>query len=251
MNKLSTLGIAVALGLLLAACGTGNRLDTDADFDPNDGESGGGQFLPFIGRIDTGMIGLDDGYLETGKAAPNETSVPRIVVPNMTTVEYYDAAWELADTAGNYNGIIDFMILTLRPLSAHAASNVTAFKDDAQVDPARFIKIGGAMLQPQGMAFDPAIQLTLPIHSRAEASAGDTFHLYVFVDESEFGRSAADDVGTDTGYWEYAKEVQVDDNGTSVTFNIDYGNEEVSGQYAIVTDSIGLTPHNSGDGEDI
>ena len=251
MNKLSTVGIAISLALLLAACGTGNRLDTDADFDPNDGESGGGQFLPFIGRIDTGMILLDDGYLETGKAAPNETSVPRIVIPNQTTMEWYDAAWELADVNGNYNGIIDFMILTLRPLSAHAASNVTAFKDDAQVDPARFIKVGGAMLQPQGAAFDPAIQLTLPIHSRAEATAGEILHLYVFVDDSQFGRTAADDVGTDTGYWEYAKEVEVNDTGTAVTFNIDYGNEEVAGQYAIVTDTIGLVPHDGGGGESI
>jgi hypothetical protein len=251
MNKLSTLGSAILLALLLAACGTGNRLDTDADFDPNDGESGGGQFLPFIGRIDTGMIGLDDGYLDTGKAAPNETNVPRIVIPNATTVEYYDAAWELPDANGNYNGIIDFMILTLRPLSAHAASNVTAFRDDAQVDPAKFIKVGGAMLLPQGVAFDPAVQLTLPIHSRAGTLGGETLDLYVFVDDSHFGRSAADDIGTDTGHWEYAKEVEVDDTGAAVTFNIDYANGEVSGQYAIVTDEISGVVHDSGGGEDV
>lgn len=250
MNKLSTAGIAITVALLMAACGTGNRLDTDADFDPADGESGGGQYLPYIGRIDTGRINLDDGFLDAGKAAPSEISIPRVVIPNSTTVRLADSTYEDADTEGNLDGIIDFIILILRPLSAHAASNVTAFRDAAQVDPLKFVKVGGAMLEPQGAGFDPSIQLTLPVHPQATPTAGKEFDLYVFVDGSTFGRLAADDIGTDTGHWEYLRAVTVNEDGLSVTFDINYGSGELAGQYAIVTDAI--TPlHQMGGGGDV
>jgi hypothetical protein len=98
---------------------------------------------------------------------------------------------------------------------------------------------------------------------------GKSYDLYRFVDGSISGRTTADDIGTDTGWWEYVGSAVVQDppqpEGTSssvhnasqsayyVSFDIAYNAlipEQSFGQYCIVVDSVPVV-HNGGDGGDL
>jgi|GEM_PF-3588207 len=276
MNYRSIQGIVLVLVLLgLAACGTGNRLDTDIDFDPSetDPDRGGGQYLPVINQVDSGVIRLDDGTTEglfegTGQLLIDPVSQASIALPANTFIscpdDYYD---------DDLNGVCNFINLKLRPLSAHAAACTLAYTDSGQtnqVDPQVFTKVGGLALEPVGATFDPYVTITMPVHTIAEPTDGEAFDLYYFHDESVAGHTTSDDVGTDVGWWELIGSAVVQDppqaassisglreasqySGYTVSFELSYiegSSWSVFGQFCIVDDEIDF-PHNGGSATDL
>jgi len=273
MNRLPTRGAVLVLVLLaLAGCGTGSRLDTDTDYgnllSPYDvyAGRGAGIFLPTINRVDSGKIPLTNGELTaSGQLLIDNVSGARVALPTGTFVRSSDKFYD-----DDLDGNLDFIILTIRPLSAHAAANVTAYRDSAhtdQVNPANFIKVGGIGLEPVGATFEPFVTVAVPVHPVAEPVDGGSYDLYRFVDGSISGRTTADDIGTDTGVWEYAGTATVQappqaTTGSNVTsqtafqyasFDISYNAADplsAFGQYCIVDNSIPVA-HNGGDGGDL
>ncbi|MBN2082178.1 hypothetical protein JW859_08210 [bacterium] len=274
MNHRSIRGIVLVLVLLsLAACGTGNRLDTDIDFNPTDNNNGGGQYLPVINQVDSGIIRLDGGTTEglfegTGQLLVDPVSQASIALPSNTFVrcpgDYYD---------DDLNGVSNFINLKLRPLSAHAAACTEAYFDSGknnQVDPQDFVKVGGLALEPVGASFEPYITITMPVHAIAEPTDGEEFDLYYFHDESEAGHTASDDVGTDVGWWEFIGSAVVQDppqaassisglrgtsqySGYTVSFDLYYiaGSAwSVFGQFCIIDSDI-VFPHDEGSASDL
>jgi len=266
-------GAALALILLaLASCGTGNRLDTDTDYgnlqSPFDVYSGRGAgiFLPTINRVDSGKIPLENGVLVgSGQLLLDPASGARVALPQNTTVRSSDKYYD-----DDLDGDLDFIVLTIRPLSAHAAANVTAYLDSAQqeaVAPAKFVKVGGLALEPVGATFEPYVTVAMPVHPVAEPADGLEYDLYRFNDGSISGRTVADDIGTDTGWWEYVGTATVQEppqaasslRGASqatqyyVSFDIAYNAADPGssfGQYCIVDDDIPIS-HNAGEGGDL
>jgi len=273
MNRLPIRGAALALVLLaLASCGTGNRLDTDTDYGPLQSPydvyagRGAGIFLPTINRVDSGKIPLENGTLvAAGQLLIDPASGARVALPQNTIVRSTDKYYD-----DDLDGNLDFIILTIRPLSAHAAANVTAYLDSTQqdaVDPAKFIKVGGIALEPVGATFEPFVTVAMPVHPVAEPSDGMEYDLYRFNDGSVSGREVAEDIGTDTGWWEYVGTATVQEppqaassvRGASqttqfyVSFDIAYNAADPTssfGQYCIVDDSIPIA-HNGGTGGDM
>lgn len=273
MNRFSTRGAVLALVLLaLAACGTGNRLDTDTNYgalqspyDVYEGR-GAGIFLPTVNRVDSGKIPLSSGELTgSGQLLIDSVSGARVALPQGTIVRSSDTYYD-----DDLDGNLDFIIMTLRPLSAHAAANVTAYRDSAHQDvvsPDHFIKVGGLALEPAGTTFEPYVTVAMPVHPVAEPSDGMEYDLYRFNDGSVSGREVADDIGTDTGFWELVGTATVqappqaassirDASQTTpsyVSFDIAYNAGDPTssfGQYCIVDENIPIA-HDQGTGGDM
>jgi hypothetical protein len=239
-------GVLLLLGsLLLHACGgTGNRLDTDGD------GPGGGQYLPVVQQVDSGIISLEvaegegfiDGRLSLGGqdlvlADPFSGTAVRLVdESNVSTAE------DVYDYEGN--GVPNYIVVTIRALSAQAAANVTAFDaDDNQLNPADFIKVGGAAFLPLDATFSAGVEITLPVSPNSNPEPGKLYDLYRWVDNTIDGRQTAADVGTGTGYWQYLQDVEVGGTGINISFTV---NE--LGQYCVATDEV---THSQGEGETI
>ncbi len=243
-----TLAVSVTLLALVACGGTGNRLDTDYD---------GGRYLPIVQQVDSGWINLEvdtgtddkDGnpIMQDGRlfldgndlvlADPHSGTAVRLLDnSNVTTAE------QIYDIDGN--GLPDYIVVTIRALSAQAAAGVTATdENDIPIAPADFIKVGGAAFLPLDANFSAGVEVTLPVHPAAEPTPGEAFSVYKFVDYTVDDRQTAADVGTGTGLWEYFGEAEVDGSGTTVIFNA-----KAFGQYCIATDHV---VHNQGGGTDL
>jgi hypothetical protein len=247
MNRLPIRGAALALVLLaLASCGTGNRLDTDTDYGPLQSPydvyagRGAGIFLPTINRVDSGKIPLENGTLVgAGQLLIDPASGARVALPQGTIVRSSDKYYD---------------------------DDLDSSQQDA-VDPAKFIKVGGIALEPVGATFEPYITVAMPVHPVAEPSDGMEYDLYRFNDGSVSGREVAEDIGTDTGWWEYVGTATVQEppqaassvRGASqtmqfyVSFDIAYNAADPTssfGQYCIVDDNIPIA-HNGGTGGDL
>lgn len=224
--------ILVALALALAACGgSGNRLDSDND---------GGAYLPDIQQVDSGWISLEvtdgttitDGYFYTGGsdlvlADPYSGAAIQIYDENNVTTSE-----QIYDTDGN--GLPNYIVVTIRALSAQAAASVTATDSSgSSIDSDEFIKIGGAAFLPLDAEFSNGVAITLPIYLYSGLVAGDSIDLFKFNDGTIDDRETASDVGTGTGVWEYVDTISVDSSGTTVTFDVDS-----LGQYCVATSSV-------------
>jgi hypothetical protein len=224
--------------LLAMGCGTGNRLDTEGD------GPGGGQFLPVINQVDSGEIALANGAFDGAGndlvlTDPASGASIRLLDGNSVST-----AEQTYDPDGD--GDLDFIVLVLRGLAAHAAANVTATKGGAPVSPSTFTKVAGATLAPLDATFSVGVTVSLPLSAFADAGVGSVLELYKFDDGAVYGHSFSDDIGTDTGVWEYVSDVTVETlasggNGVSFTTN-EFGHYCVVGQTIV---------HNEGSGGDI
>jgi hypothetical protein len=219
--------------VLLAACGTGNRIDVSED--------GGGDYLPVVNVATSPQIPLTEGEFSgdgNDQLITDETSG--------TTVRIHDGSLILNLNPAIYDfdldGTIDYISVTIRPLSAQAAGNTTRYdEDDNPLSSDDFIKVGGAAFLPMEATFDPHVSLTLPVHPSAGVSVGDSLDVYRFVDVGEYHNPSAD-VGTGTGYWKLIATEAVDDTGTHLTFKT-----QQFGQYCVATSEI---IHDQGTGGD-
>jgi hypothetical protein len=234
--------LAILMLLTLAACGgTGNRRDTDYD---------GGKYLPLVQQADTGWQTLEVTSGETitdGRFSRDGNDLVLADPYSGTAIKLIDnsnvrTAEQIYDTDGNR--IPNYIVVTIRALSAQAAACVTAYDgDDNLIAPASFIKVGGAAFLPLDATFSAGVEITLPVHPSATPTPGKVFDLYKFVDNTLDGRETSSDVGTGTGHWEYVSQVNVDGSGSTVTFNTGS-----LGQYCIATDTI---THSQGGGTDL
>jgi hypothetical protein len=244
MNITRALALVVLVfALFSAACGTGNRLDTWGD------GPGGGQYIAVIGQFDSGSWTLADGVLDPRDAddnaadlyVPNQDLVPSFHIQNATQFHTADPTY---DTNGD--GVPDFIVITMRALSAQAAANVEAYTTEggAAVDPGVFIKVGGCAIEPldavlteSGNSVSRPAEIWLPIYTGTDGNLS----VYKWVDETLIGRSTSDDIGTGTGHWVlYTTTLEQPDGSYAVKFNVDS-----FGQYAVVSDSV---LHNQGTG---
>ena len=240
-----THAVIVMLALALTACGgTGNRLDTEGD------GPGGGQYLPLVQQADSGWISLEvlDGEtLLDGRLALDGNDLVLADPFSGTAIRLLDnsnvaTAEQIYDTDGN--GVPNYIVVTIRALSAQAAANVTAVDNEGSpIDPADFIKVGGAAFLPLDATFSAGVEITFPVNPSADPTPGKVYPLYKFVDNTIDGRQTAADVGTGTGVWEYVTDVDVDGAGTTVTFSA-----AGLGQYCIATNTI---IHDQGLGTDL
>ena len=152
---------------------------------------------------------------------------------------------QIYDTDGD--GDLDYIILVIRALSAHAAANVTAVDQNSiAIDPLEFNKIAGAAFEPLDATFSIATEISLPINPNVGTDVGDTLQIFKFNDNYEFehpgARSGSDDIGTGTGVWEFVDNVVVEE-GPLVRFDV-----SSFGQYCAVATEI---VHDEGEGGDV
>lgn len=229
-------GITIMLIMLLPACGTGSRLDERAD--------GGGQFLPRVNEVDSGRIALGAGGVFLGEGSDllltDALSKTSIRLPDQTTVwtpdDYFDE---------DNNGLPDFIVLTIRPLSAHAAAGITAYDQLGNlVTPSLFDKVGGARFEPDTATFTPNVELTMGISSAAPENVGQSLDIYKFTSNYQVSRAPAFDIGSGTGIWRYYTTVAITE---SEGYEVVKFSASQLGEYAAVTD----VPHDQGTGGDV
>lgn len=234
---------AVAL-LALGGCGTGNRLDVldGSQFD-------GGYFLP---PIQTTSIRLEseltngvyqgNGLDLTYPADVTPTSGAAFTVPDQTTVHSDE---QIYDYDGN--GVVDYIVLTIRSLSAQARACITEETTDndgnaVRSKPDNFNKVGGASFEPPDATFSPSVIIFLPLDGSAGASPGDRLPVYKF--KSDYtGRNLSTDIGDGSGAWVLVGNGTVEPGGISVSIAVpDFG------QYCVVAETV---VHDQGTGSDV
>ncbi len=235
--------IAVALTALLG-CGTGNRLDS------LDGSAfEGGYFLPPIQttsiRLEAELVAgiyQGDGLDLTYPADVSPTSGAAFTLPDQTLVHTNE---QIYDYDGN--GVIDYIVLTIRSLSAQARACITVESTDndgnaVRSKPANFNKVGGASFEPPDTTFSPSVIIFLPLDGSAGASPGDRLPIYKF--KSDYtGRNLSADIGDGSGAWVFVGNGTVDPGGISISIAVpDFG------QYCVVAEEI---VHDQGTGSDV
>lgn len=225
-------GILLACVLLaFAACGAGGGLD------PSDGGTAG-QYLPTVTEVDSGQIPLTDGAFngegnDLVLTEPASNAAVRLV--DGATVASADDIYDL-----DFDGDMDFVVLTIRALSAQAAANDNARNSSGAVIPAgSFNKVGGAAFEPLSASFSIQCALTLPVHSAAGVGAGSSLNIYKYNDGTIDDRAIAS-WGEGIGVWEYFTSANVDSTGNTITFNVSN-----LGQYCVAVAEI---VHNQGGG---
>ncbi len=228
-------GILLACVLLaFAACGAGGGLD------PSDGGTGG-QYLPTVTEVDSGQIPLTDGVFngdgnDLVLTEPASNAAVRLV--DGATVASGNDIYDL-----DADGDMDFVVLTIRALSAQAAANDNARNSSGAVIPAGdFNKVGGAAFEPLSASFTTLSSLTLPVHSAAGAGAGTTLNIYQYIDGTIDGRDTAS-WGEGIGVWEHFTTANVDSTGNTITFSASN-----LGQYCVAVAEI---VHTQGGGTSI
>ena len=226
------------LGAALAGCGSGNRLDLP--------EGGGGQDMDATFPVlfaDREPIQLTAGVFPTGTDITladreddpsNATDVPAAAV-TVFGGSHVASAEQIYDT--NADGEMDYIILTIRALSAQAMGCVEAYaegSDPADLTqpgallPTSIRKIGGATFLPHDAVFtshDVKIQLYVN-----PTFASETLAVYRFYNRylEEFGRTSSDDIGSATGYWvhdNYATDSLTNNGDNTFSFNAWYFGE--------------------------
>jgi len=236
--------LATITAAALAGCGSGNRLDVldDDDFT-------GGFFLPPIEttsiRLEAELIGgrYEGNDLDlTYPADVSGTSGAAFTLPDQTSLHTSEQVYDL-----DGNGVIDYIVLTIRSLSAQARACVTVETEDndgivTRSKPEDFFKVGGASFEPHDTVFSPSVIIFLPLDGSAGASPGDSLPVYKFKSDFE-GRSASDDIGDGSGAWVFVGNATVDPGGISVSIAV-----PEFGQYCVVADEV---VHDQGTGGDV
>lgn len=200
---------ALAL-LFVVGCGTGNRLDL-----PLDGP-GGGQFLPVIHQVDSGVISLTDGAFSGGGSdlvLGDPFSNASVTLFDNTTVT---APEQIYDPDGD--GDLDYFVITIRALSAQAAACVSAVNESgSMIAPQSFVKVGGAAFEPLKAEFSNSVSITLPISSDYTAAELAVYKFDNWYLDPE-SRAANDDIGTDSGLWRHFTSSLTDNGNATMTF---------------------------------
>ena len=222
----------VAAGLMLGGCASNQPLELT---NPSDAKNGfaADHFLPDVNTVDSGKLTLSGFGVYDGGGNPlvftEPFSTSQLQIADQTT---FNTGEQIYDLDGN--GHPDYMILTLRALSAVAARSVDAIGPGATVVPGpTFYKIGGIAVLPVDATVDKPAQLTLPVSPKVSPTAGTTYQLYKW--KSNYTGPAGPSATT-PGVWQYVQDVTVDSTGSTVTFPI-----STFGEYAIVTASVPAT----------
>lgn len=228
-----------ALVFALIGCGTGNRIDIG-----NPGQFPQGYFLPVVHTLDIKLEaeligGAYDGLGNdlTYPAETGATSGASFTIRDGTSIS---TAEQIYDVDGD--GLIDYIVMTIRSLSAQARGNGTVLERDGFENPSDFFLVGGASFEPHDTTFVPTIELNLPLSGSAVYST-TTLPVYKFNPSFTDTRDASADIGDGSGYWELVGNGDVAENGLTVSVSV-----SSFGQYVVVAEEV---LHNQGDGGDI
>ncbi len=228
-----------ALAIVLVGCGTGNRIDIgDPGYFPQ------GYFLPIVHTLDIRLEaelswGEYDG-LGSDLTYPAETGVTSGTSFTIRDGTEIATGEQIYDIDGD--GVIDYIVMTIRSLSAQARGNGTVLERDGLENPNDFFLVGGASFEPHDASFVPTIELNLPLSGSAVYD-GTTLPVYKFNPEYTDNRGASADIGDGSGYWELIGDGDVAANGLTVSISV-----SSFGQYAVVAENV---LHNQGTGGDI
>ncbi|MCC7477786.1 hypothetical protein IT575_04945 [bacterium] len=207
-------------------------------------ESPKSAFLVPVLTVDSGVINLVDGNFDiggdpgSGGVIPGDAALPRVFIPNDTILR---SAEQVYDLDGDRD--LDYMVITLRALSAQAALSNTAFKGSEAVFVEDFIKVGGASIQPHDLRTSEACEITLPVHA---LNTDNTLELYKLTEVSRDDLDGALSGGRQTsgvpsvvGRWVFVQTLTPNTDG-SVTFEVggDGNLEPDFGQFCVVSDVI-------------
>ena len=228
-----------ALVFVLVGCGTGNRIDIG-----DNGQFPQGYFLPIVHTLDIRLEeeifgGAYDG-LGNDLTYPAETGVTSGASFTIRDGTAISSGEQIYDTDGD--GVLDYIVMTIRSLSAQARGNGTVLERDGLENPNDFFLVGGASFEPADATFVPTIELNLPLSGSA-VYEGTALPVYKFNPSFTDIRDTSADIGDGSGYWELVGDGTVDANGLTVSINVDS-----FGQYAVVAESA---IHNQGGGGDI
>ena len=228
-----------ALVFALIGCGTGNRIDLG-----NPGQFPQGYFLPIVHTLDikleAELVGGEYDGLGTDLTYPAETALTSGASFTIRDGTAISTAEQIYDIDGD--GVIDYIVLTIRSLSAQARGNGTVLGRDGFANPIDFYLVGGATFEPHDASFVPTIELNLPLSGSA-VFTGSSLPVYKFNPAFTDTRDTSADIGDGSGYWELVGAGAVADNGLTVSISV-----SSFGQYAVVADEV---LHNQGGGSDI
>ncbi|MCB1219437.1 MAG: hypothetical protein H7A35_10525 [Planctomycetales bacterium] len=219
MTSKVTVLLLLAWMLLVAGCGSGNRIDTVGD------GPGGGHDIPLIPEVDWPTIDLFNTGVESGGITtfPDEgkflgdgndlsltaTSTPVTIVIRDNT--FFSGVEQIYDTDGN--GIMDYINISVRAVSAQAAASLD---NNVSLNANNFFKGGAILIEPYDTNVSVASQVTIPINSTTAFSTAD----YALFRWNGNYKAPSSDIGTDVGVWEFVN-VPVTNNGdNTVTFDI-------------------------------
>jgi hypothetical protein len=186
-------------------------------------------FLPGVNTVDSGEITLTAGLFNgSGNdlvfTEPFSTSQLRI--PDQAV---FSTAQPIYDMDGD--GAPDYIVLTLRALSAQAARSVSAIgQNGAAVAASTFYKVGGIAILPISATLSTPAQVTLPVNAAANPAQGTQYPLYKW-DGNYAGPQGAS--ASATGVWRFVEMVTVDSTGNTVTFPV-----SSFGEYAVVASAV-------------
>jgi hypothetical protein len=212
----------VAMVALAGGCASNKALQLTGDFTAD-------EFLPGVNTVDSGEIELTAGKFDgsTNDLVFTEPFSTTQLLIQDTTV--FTSGQQIYDTDGDGN--LDYIVLTLRALSAQAADSVEALgPGGATVPGATFYKIGGIAILPPDASVNLAASVTVPVNAFADPAAGDTFQLYKW--NGTYTGPAGGSLRS-PGRWEYVKDVTVDSTGNTVTFTT-----TTFGEYAVVASTV-------------
>jgi hypothetical protein len=220
--------LSAACMLLLAGCGSGNRIDTTQD------GPGGGHNIPLIPEIDWPTINLlndsvDNGgvisFPDEGKflGGGNDLSLSATVVPLTLVIRdntFFSGADQIYDVDGN--GIMDYINVSVRAVSAQAAASLD---NNSGLIPVDFIKGGAVHIMPNFTNLSLAMEVTIPINDSASFSSVD----YVLFHWNGNYKAPSADIGTNVGIWESVNTPVTNNGDNTVTFNV-----SSYGEYAVI-----------------
>lgn len=220
MRTKGILLLVVAWMLLVAGCSSGNRIDTVED------GPGGGHSIPQIPEVDWPTIFLlndpvadqqgietfpDEGFFLGGG---NDLSLTATVTPVTLVVKdntFFSGAEQIYDTDGN--GIMDFINISVRSLSAQAAASLD---NNTALSPSDFFKGGGVLIEPYDTIVSISTEVTIPINSNPEFTSAD----YALFRWNGNYKAPSSDIGTDVGTWEFVNTPVTNNGDNTVTFNV-------------------------------
>ena len=242
MTPKGILLLLVAAALLVSGCSSGNRIDTTED------GPGGGHDIPLIPEVDWPTIfllndGVDTNSDQVPDSFPDEgfflgggndlsltatTSPVNVVIRDNT---FFSGVEQIYDTDGN--GIMDYVNISVRALSAQASASLD---NNSGLAPLDFFKGGGVLIEPYNNNVSVATQITIPINSSTEFSTAD-YSLFRWNGDY---RTPSSDIGTDVGVWEFVNSPVTNNGDNTVTFDV-----SLYGEYTVVV------THDQGGGSSI
>jgi hypothetical protein len=218
----------LAIVMITAACSSGDNAVLTNPGNAN-APFAADIFLPAVNTVDSGVINLTNGRFNgagENLVFTEPFSGSRLRIPDQTSFSGPD---QIFDTDGDAD--YDYIILTLRALSAQAAESVNASGAlGAGVNPRTFYKVAGISILPLDSVVAASVDVTLPISAAGNPSAGKQYQLYRWT--PAYG-GPGEAYTRSTGSWQFVSNVTADSTGNTVTFTVSR-----LGQYAVATDAI-------------